>query len=49
MWTASIDSKATPKVNLKKYTKVDGKRRFVPVLIQNADLHWALSRLPAPN
>jgi integrase len=30
-----MDSTATPRANLKKYTKVDGKWRFVPVLKQN--------------
>ena len=30
-----MDSKTTPKANLKKYIKVDGKWRFFPVLKQN--------------
>ena len=30
-----MDSKNTPTANLKKYIKVDGKWRFVPVLKQN--------------
>src|SRR5579871_3331281 len=30
-----MDSKHASKANLKKYTKVDGKWRFVPVLKQN--------------
>ena len=30
-----MDSKRGSKANLKKYTKVDGKWRFVPVLKQN--------------
>jgi hypothetical protein len=30
-----MDSKAAPKANLKKYIKVHGKWRFVPVLKQN--------------
>ncbi len=34
-WIVSMDSKRGSKANLKKYTKVDGKWRFVPVLKQN--------------
>jgi len=30
-WIVSIDRKATPKANQKKYIKVRGKWRFVPV------------------
>ena len=30
-----MDSKVAPKANFKKYIKVDGKWRFVPMLKQN--------------
>jgi hypothetical protein len=34
-----VNRKVTPKANLEKYIKVDGKWRFVPVLKQNGVPH----------
>jgi hypothetical protein len=43
-----MDSKNTSNANLKKYIKVQGKWRFVPVLNQSASFTRALSKSAAP-